>query len=142
MMEEVVSEEEKTKLIEILNKILKLEYSLIIFYPRLASMIKDEEAKVLTQQLGTDSVQHADTDATVIRQLGGNPNWTFQVFPLDLDLITIFDTQLQKEKEAKELYQLASSLTSDSSIKRRFSDIIKHEDHHIELIKKILSRLN
>jgi len=134
--------EEQPNLVDLLNKILSLEYSLIVFYPRLASMVKDKEAKKLTQQLGIDSVAHADTDASIIRQLGGNPNWTFQVFPLDLDLITIFNTQLQKEKEAIELYQLASSITSDTSIKRKFSDIIKDEEHHIELIEKILTRLN
>lgn len=64
------------------------------------------------------------------------------MFPLDLDLVTIFNTQLQKEKEAIELYQLASSLTSDTSQKRKFADIIKDEERHIELIEKILTRLN
>ena len=44
-----MSKEEQPNLIDILNKILSLEYSLIVFYPRLANMVKDNEAKKLTQ---------------------------------------------------------------------------------------------
>ena len=45
---------------EFLNQILKLEYSLIIYYPRLASSISDPEIKDLVLKLGKYSIRHAD----------------------------------------------------------------------------------
>ena len=58
-------------LLEALNRTLELEYTLIIYYPRISERIKDIETKHLTQSLGTASIGHADTVSRAITKLGG-----------------------------------------------------------------------
>ncbi len=65
--------------VDLLNQILKMEYSLIIHYPRLANRIKDKEMKKLVQELGIASISHADTVANMIMKLGGNAIWSFEL---------------------------------------------------------------
>ena len=60
-----------SKLIELLNQALHIEYSMILHYPRLASSIEDEETKKLVLELGLASTTHADVVARAIRELGG-----------------------------------------------------------------------
>ena len=55
-----------------LNKALTLEYTLIVHYPRLASMIKDADTRELVNELGSASIKHADVVADAIVRLGGN----------------------------------------------------------------------
>ena len=60
-----------SKLIELLNQALRVEYSIILYSPRLASSIEDEEIRKLVLELGHASTTHADVVARAIRELGG-----------------------------------------------------------------------
>jgi bacterioferritin (cytochrome b1) len=68
------------ELLDLLNQTLELEYTLIIYYPRIASAIQDQETKQLAQSLGTASIGHADMVANAIIKLGGIP-LVIRVFP-------------------------------------------------------------
>ena len=70
-----------SELLDLLNQTLELEYTLIIYYPRIASAIRDLETKQLALSLGTASIGHADTVAHAITKMGGNPHWSLETFP-------------------------------------------------------------
>jgi rubrerythrin len=135
------SAKETTLILELLNKILKLEYSLIIYYPRIAAFIKDEQVRQEALQLGSASVLHADTVAKAIAKLGGTPQWAFEPFPDEADLRKIFMDQLEKEKLAYELHRQSSELAPDASFRDTFSKLAREEQAHIQTVKNILAKL-
>jgi bacterioferritin len=130
------------ELLELLNQTLELEYTLIIYYPRIASAIQDKETKQLAQSLGTASIGHADTVAHAITKLGGTPHWSFGTFPAEMDLKKIFKAQLEKEKLALKLHQQVVGMITDFSIRDEFIGLPKEEELHIKTVEKILARLS
>ena len=132
---------ELSQAIDHLKESLKLEYSIIIHMPRIASAIKDEEIKEMAQMLGNASVKHADTVANAISALGGNPEWSFDPAPMGESLVEIFEKQLDKEKLALQLHQKNASLITDKNLKLRFAQLAKDEEWHIKIVNDILSRL-
>ncbi len=127
--------------LDLLNQALRVEYSMIHHYPRLASLIEDEEIKQLVLKLGHVSINHADIVASMIRELGGDVDWSFEFAPLETDLIKIFQTQLEREHLAFELHQQNVDLSHDSSAKEKFRKLVKDETDHIRTVESILSRL-
>ena len=125
-----------------LNQTLELEYTLIIYYPRIASAIQDQETKQLAQSLGTASIGHADMVANAIIKLGGIPRWSFGSFPIEMDLKRIFRMQLEKEKLALKLHQQIIGMITDFSIRDEFIGLPKEEELHIKIVEKILTRLS
>jgi len=130
------------ELLELLNQTLELEYTLIIYYPRIASAIQDKETKQLAQSLGTASIGHADTVAHAVTKLGGTPHWSFGSFPAEMDLKKIFKAQLEKEKLALKLHQQVVGMITDFSIRDEFIGLPKEEELHIKTVEKILARLS
>lgn len=129
------------QLIKLLNTALKIEYSLIVHYPRLASDIKDDETRKLVLELGTASVSHADIVARAITKLGGNPVWTFAPPPDNPDIVHIFQNQLKKEEEVYKLHHEAAGLISPGTLAAAFESIAADEKRHIEMVKRILQKL-
>jgi rubrerythrin len=129
------------KLVDVLNQALKLEYSFVVYYPRLANAVKDEKARELVLQLGTDSIHHADVVADAISELGGEPDWYFELYPEDKDIIVIFKEQLEKEKMALDLHQLCTNMVSSNELKEKFTKIALEEVYHIQSVDKILEIL-
>ena len=131
-----------SELLDLLNQTLELEYTLIIYYPRIASAIRDLETKQLALSLGTASIGHADTVAHAITKMGGNPHWSFGPFPTEKDLRKIFQGQLEKEKLALKLHQQIVNLIADYSIRDEFIRLSKEEESHIKTVEKILISLS
>jgi bacterioferritin (cytochrome b1) len=131
----------QTELLNLLNQTLELEYTLIIYYPRIASTIKDHEIKQLAQSLGTASIGHADTVANAITKLGGTPHWSFGSFPTEMNLRRIFGEQLEKEKLASRLHQQIVGMITDYSLRDKFAGLSKEEESHIRTVEKILTML-
>jgi rubrerythrin len=129
------------QLIELLNTALQMEYTLIVHYPRLAGDIQDDEARALAFKLGTDSVRHADIVSKTITALGGQPAWSFAPLPDYIDLLSIFKTQLNKEKAAFTLYEDAATLTSSRSLADSFTAIANEELRHIEMVELIIKKI-
>ncbi len=125
----------------LLNNILKLEYTLIIHYPRLASMIRDKEIRNLVNALGTASVKHADVVTRAINHYGGSPVWSFEPFPGDDKLVTIFKKQLEKEETALELHRQSALMVTDPTLKSDFEELAREEESHIKTVKEVLKRL-
>lgn len=129
------------QLLLILNKSLTLEYTLIVHYPRLASMVKNADTRKLVNKLGSASIKHADVVANVIIRLGGKPGWSFDAFPSQVDLVDIFQTQLDKEKTARDLHKQSAYMVSVSELRNKFAEIAREEESHIKIVENILKRL-
>ncbi len=127
--------------IDLLNNILKIEYSLIVHYPRLANRIKDNEIKRLAHELGIASIAHADTVANAIKKLGGEAIWSFEQLPDEDNVVKIFQLQLEKEKVALKLHQQVAALITDSQIKEQISRLAQEERSHIKSAEKIMAEL-
>ena len=127
--------------LELLNQVLKLEYSMIVHYPRLASAIEDVEIRKLALQLGSASVHHADTVAKAISRLGGTPRWSFEPFPEEPDIIEIFRVQLEKEQTAERLHHQCVALVDDPSLSQRLKEIAEEEHFHVRIVNDILAKL-
>ena len=131
-----------SELLELMNQTLELEYTLIIHYPRIASIIRDPETKQLAQSLGTASIGHADTVAHAIAKLGGSPRWSFGSFPAEMDLKKIFEGQLEKEKLALKMHQQIIGMITDIPLRDEFVKLPKEEELHIKTVEKIITRLS
>jgi bacterioferritin len=129
------------KVIDSLNKALRLEYSLIVHYPRLANTIKDEEIRKLVLQLGSASIHHADVVASTISQLGGEPDWSLDFYPEDMDLEKVFQTQLGKEKLALELHRENAASVPSDSLASQLSALAKEEEQHMKIVNRILAKV-
>ena len=139
---EETSQQPSQRLVDLLNQALRLEYSLIVHYPRLASTIKDEEIRKLVLELGKASIHHADVVANTITQLGAEPDWSMELYPDDMGTVEIFQTQLEKEKLALKLHRENADLVPSSSLQVKLSALAKEEEQHIQIVNRILSRLN
>ena len=127
-----------TAALALLNEALRLEYSIIIHFPRLVNMVKDLRLKKSISVLGNDSIGHADAVASAIRTLGGTPTWAFEAPPEGAGLRKMMEIQLEKEKIAEGIHRRVASLMTDPELKAKFSLMSADEKRHAALAGKIL----
>jgi bacterioferritin len=128
-------------LLKRLNQALKMEYSMIIHYPYIATLIRDKEIKKLATALGGASIHHADVVASIIIQLGGTPEWAFDQFPEGTDMQKIFRVQLSKEQAAQQLHRGSAELFHAGEHREAMIGLANEEERHIHLVEQILSML-
>jgi rubrerythrin len=134
--------EDVLALIELLGQTYELEYSLIVDYPRLAHMIKDENTRELTISLGTASIKHADAVAEACDRLGATPISHCENIPEGADLIELFIGQLAKEHLALKLHRNCAELAQDENLKLESLRMANEEMIHIRTAEKIVFNLN
>lgn len=138
---------ELEQLLSNLNTALNLEYTLIVHYPRLAGMVRDAETREMINELSSVSIKHADIVAEAITRLGGKPNWSFEAFPSQVNLVDVFQKQLKKEETARDLHRQSAHLVSVGDFKdklelrNKFEKIASEEESHIKIVENILERL-
>lgn len=125
-------------LVERLNHALHIEYTLIIHYPYIAGFIHNEEARDLTVELGTASVHHADVIASIISELGGNPDWSFEALPMEIDLKSFFQNQIAREKRAMELHRGSAEMVTSTPYGKTLSALAAAEEEHIKNAERIV----
>ena len=137
--------DEDLAIIDILNKVLKIEYTFIWVYPRIAELITDKKTAELFIKLGEDSAQHADKTVYMVRCLHGNPLpnllETMREPPQESSLITVLKDMLEKEKAAAQLYREAAELTNKPVYKGLLLGEVKEEERHAKVVEAILARL-
>ena len=129
-------------LVERLNHALHIEYTLIIHYPYIAKFIHDEEARNLTIELGTASVHHADVIASIISELGGKPDWSFETLPREIDLKSFFQNQIAREKRAMELHRGSAAMVPSTPYGKTLSALAAEEEEHIKNVERIVLLLH
>jgi bacterioferritin (cytochrome b1) len=137
-----INEDTVFALVKRLNQALRVEYSLIIHYPYIANLIRDEEIKKLATELGAASIHHADVVASIISKLGGKPEWSFEPFPEGIDTKKIFRMQLAKERLALQLHNGSAEMLPSGSHCELLRALAKEEERHIEIVERILAILN
>jgi bacterioferritin (cytochrome b1) len=128
------------KLVDLLNRALKIEYSLIIHYPRLANAVEDKEVAKKVMSLSTASVGHASAVASAIASLGGDPQWSFEPFP-EGTLSDIFRVQLEKERAALLLHRECAQLALNPALREQLNRLASDEEWHIQVAGEILDYL-
>ncbi len=131
-----------SKLIELLNQALRVEYRIIVHFPIIAKKIKDEYARNLFISLGEASIHHADVVSGAIRSLGGDPDFTFELLPEQMGIMEILETQLELENQALALHTESSKLTSDGLLKAKLVALASDEESHIKSVNEIMSILS
>jgi bacterioferritin (cytochrome b1) len=127
--------------VDLLNRALRLEYSLIIHYPRLANSAGDGEIRDLINSLGSASIEHANTVVDAIKELGGVPTWSFEPLPEGKDLLAIMKTQLEREKAAQDLHRRNAEVVTSPSLRSRLAAMVNEEEVHIQTVTNIIRRL-
>jgi bacterioferritin len=127
--------------VELLNRALSLEYSLIVYYPRLANSVRDDQIRTLINNLGSESIEHANTVVDAIRELGAVPDWSYEPFPEGKDLLAIMKIQLQREKKAQELHRRNAQLVTSPVLRSRLEAMVNEEESHIQTVANIIRRL-
>ena len=124
-----------------LNQALRVEYSLIIHYPYIATLMRDKEIKKLSTELGAASIHHADVVASIVTQMGGRPEWAFDHFPEGTDIQKIFRVQLSKEQAALQLHKGSAEMFPAGAYRDALIGLAIEEEQHIQLVEEILSML-
>ena len=140
--EKSTQEFEPMEILRLLNQSLEVEYSFIVNYPRLASMIKNTGAKNMMIKLGEDSMHHADVVAGIITELGGTPNWNFQMMDSIEDLPAILKQQLEKEELAVKLHERTAAMAPGQELRKRLAELGDTEHHHIRAVQKIIADIS
>ncbi len=131
------------QIVDLLNQALKLEYSVIIHIPRIASSITDEKTREMAIVLGVTTIKHADVVARTISALGGSPEWVFESAPpVGEDIVEIFQKQIDNEKLALQLHQDSASLIQDRNLRLKFNQLSRDHERNIETINTILEGLS
>jgi bacterioferritin len=132
---------ENQEIIALLNRVLKLEYTIVIHLPRISAAFHDREIRDKVLHLSSASVKHADAVATAVEQLGGKPEWNFEPFPDDCTLVKMFETQVAKEHEAHRLHLECARLAPSLVLKEQFRKMAKEEDWHATVALDVLEYL-
>jgi bacterioferritin (cytochrome b1) len=129
------------EMLEILSRALGVEYQMIVHYPRIARMMRDEELASKVDVLGLDSIKHADAVANAISGLGGIPPFpSIVLLPEPVDLKDFFQKQLQLEHLALNLHTRAAEGVGEQ-LAPSLRKLAEQEKWHIELVEEILSKL-
>lgn len=133
---------EKQTIINVLNRILDVEYEFIWYYPQLAERItaKDKESARLLVGLGEDSVRHANQAMEAIHAFGSEPPLNIGQPPQG-EVVAILQEMLEKEKHAAWLYRQAAGLTDSAETKQWLLGQVSEEERHTHLIEIILMKI-
>ncbi len=133
----------KTKLIELLNKGLQMEYTDVFLYPREAQIIKEEEISETFEKYGRMEVRHADNLATQILALGGKPEWDFTILEAKESIDEMLLGHLEREKSGIEAYENLIELAEkegEDQLKLILKGIKSEEEGHFLRMSELIER--
>ncbi|MFC2035657.1 ferritin-like domain-containing protein [Chloroflexota bacterium] len=125
---EAISEDGKKGLITILNKVVKVEYGMITNYPRIVDYfvsiekINDEAFLSYLEMIGKESTRHLGLVIDIVKSLGGEPGWQMGVIEKTFDAREHGTQQLEREKEAVELYKQAILVARNNTVKEKVEE--------------------
>ncbi len=118
-----ITDSAKRAMIDLLNRIIQMEYGFIINYPRIIDQIvaieevPDQQIVTDLETLGKDSTEHLGIAGQLITRLGGKPLWRVNVIERIVDVDKLIEQQVAREKEAMPLYIEARRLAQNNPVR-------------------------
>ena len=139
---EVLSRQSQAQAAVLLNHALRLEYAAVVHLERLAGTVQDAHSRYCLFLLSAESIDHAVKTASVIRELGGTPDWRMWTPPDAGTLSRLFRAQLAREIICRGIYGKAARLMPGGVLARSCAALAEDEGRHIEMVEKALSALS
>ena len=120
-----ITEEGKEAIVDLLNKGIRVEYGMVLNYPRILDQIvnidksQSEEFINNAERFGKDSFRHATIVAKLIEELGGEPEFEILTADRMIDVNKALVEQLGKEKLAESLYKEAGLIAQSNQAKAK-----------------------
>ncbi len=118
-----ITEDAKREIVNILNRIVGVEYRFIVNYPRSIDQmvtiegVEDQQLTDDLERLGHESGLHLNTCVQLITRLGGTSIWQVQPRDRVIDLEARAEDQLASERLANRLYSEAAEIAEDNPAK-------------------------
>lgn len=122
---ETISKDAKKSIIQLLNRLLQVEYDLLFSYPvvidKLVNIdgINDEQIISALEVTGKDSRRHFDEVDKLIKKLGGETMWHIDVLDGLVDVEEILVWQLERENWAVSWYKAVKKAAEQNKVKVR-----------------------
>jgi len=149
-----ITDRAKEAIAKLCNETVVVEYDMILNYPRIVDhiinfeKIEDEQLIKGIDRLGKDSLGHFTKMDEMIRNLGDDMVWLTSTLPRLVDIVGILDSQLEREKAARDIYQEARKIAVANKIAAKpggfFSRLrgIDISEHNIVLFDKLINDLD
>lgn len=111
-----IKKEAREAIVDLLNKAIRIEYPLILNYPRIIDSLKsieqtdDEKLIRDIETVGKDSFRHSGMIAQLINQCGGESAWDIEVVSRVPDVQALLNDQLKREKTVVPIYTEAKKI--------------------------------
>ncbi|MFC1911701.1 ferritin-like domain-containing protein [Chloroflexota bacterium] len=120
-----IRKDAREAILSILNNALKVEYGIILNYPRMIDKISEVDKindEILNRDIeivGKDSFRHSGLVGQIVTALGGEPVYGVEVVARLVDVDAMLKEQLEREKTAKTMYQEAKRLAEKNVVKAK-----------------------
>ncbi len=118
-----ITENAKRAIVEILDRVIQVEYMFVMNYPRIIDQIVsiegiiDEQLAADLEHLGQASTVHLGIITRLTTRLGGEPDFRLNTIDRLVDLDSMGEQQVAGEKAAIRLYTEAKRLAEDNPVK-------------------------
>ena len=108
---ETIKEEAKKNIAALCNKSIKVEYDMILNYPRVVESIlnyhkiQDQQSIDEMNKLGKDSLDHYNIISNIVTKLGYQPELHITICERIPDILDCLNKQLEKEKTVRDIYK-------------------------------------
>jgi len=131
----------RAELIEILNRAMSAEYGALFLLPQHIAYVQDEATKRLLRLIADMELEHAEKTAQMILALGGEPTANLPLLQPSRNLRQILEMHLQGEREAIDIYALASAKCHEPAMRKILDQLKAEEEQHLNIITRALNRL-
>lgn len=125
----------------LLNRAISLEYDNIATWERWGNRVTDPDMARALRLLGSDDIMQFDACVALVRGMGCSVNNQFTPFQNHGDLRTALLAQLQRERNAAELYQRAARLAANKAAGQDLMAAAARKGEHARLVQEMLARL-
>ena len=118
-----ITEHGARTILNLLNESIKVEYGMIVAYPRLidhlvqVEELPPEKVPTTLARLGEESAKHMNKTANIITSLGRDPQWNLAAVDIMDDVRRVLREQMEKEKLALSVYRQARKVAEESQVK-------------------------
>ncbi len=125
------------ELLDLLNQALRLEYSLVVNYPRLARKMADKAIRETVDAMASASLVRAGRIAAVLSRLGEYPVWTFDAVADEMELNDLFLRYKGLEDRSTKVQKRCAELTQDQGLRSEFLQLAAENQERLRALERI-----